>query len=125
MTTPRMRAMTVIAIHWSRDRPLLLTVNSLMRKARMEYGTSRLLDRGICPRKSRPWNGFRSGRRAFDTTRITAPDRRRTAGGAANPALARRVLRVRIHDSRGAVAQLVRVPDCRSGGCGFEPRRPR
>src|SRR5262245_18132095 len=25
----------------------------------------------------------------------------------------------------GAVAQLVRVPDCRSGGCGFEPRRPR
>jgi hypothetical protein len=26
---------------------------------------------------------------------------------------------------RGAVAQLVRVPDCRSGGCGFEPRRPR
>src|SRR5688500_14697513 len=27
--------------------------------------------------------------------------------------------------SIGAVAQLVRVPDCRSGGCGFEPRRPR
>ena len=26
---------------------------------------------------------------------------------------------------RGAVAQLVRVPDCRSGGCGFESRRPR
>ncbi len=26
---------------------------------------------------------------------------------------------------RGVVAQLVRVPDCRSGGCGFEPRRPR
>jgi hypothetical protein len=25
----------------------------------------------------------------------------------------------------GAVAQLVRVPDCRSGGCGFEPRRRR
>src|SRR5262249_61877574 len=25
----------------------------------------------------------------------------------------------------GGVAQLVRVPDCRSGGCGFEPRRPR
>ena len=25
----------------------------------------------------------------------------------------------------GAVAQLVRAPDCRSGGCGFEPRRPR
>ena len=25
----------------------------------------------------------------------------------------------------GAVAQLVRVPDCRSGGCGFESRRPR
>ena len=23
---------------------------------------------------------------------------------------------------RGAVAQLVRVPDCRSGGCGFESR---
>ena len=23
------------------------------------------------------------------------------------------------------VAQLVRVPDCRSGGCGFESRRPR
>ena len=27
--------------------------------------------------------------------------------------------------STGGVAQLVRVPDCRSGGCGFEPRRPR
>ena len=25
----------------------------------------------------------------------------------------------------GGVAQLVRVPDCRSGGCGFESRRPR
>ncbi len=25
----------------------------------------------------------------------------------------------------GGVAQLVRVPDCRSGGCGLEPRRPR
>ena len=25
----------------------------------------------------------------------------------------------------GDVAQLVRVPDCRSGGCGFESRRPR
>ena len=28
-------------------------------------------------------------------------------------------------EQRGVVAQLVRVPDCRSGGCGFEPRRPR
>ena len=27
--------------------------------------------------------------------------------------------------ARGAVAQLARVPDCRSGGCGFESRRPR
>ena len=26
---------------------------------------------------------------------------------------------------QGAVAQLVRVPDCRSGCCGFESRRPR
>jgi hypothetical protein len=25
----------------------------------------------------------------------------------------------------GDVAQLVRVPDCRSGGCGFDSRRPR
>ena len=25
----------------------------------------------------------------------------------------------------GGVAQLVRVPDCRSGGCEFESRRPR
>ena len=25
----------------------------------------------------------------------------------------------------GVVAQLVRVPDCRSGGCGFESRRRR
>src|SRR3954470_235172 len=25
----------------------------------------------------------------------------------------------------GRVAQLVRVPDCRSGGCGFESRRAR
>src|SRR5262249_34579048 len=25
----------------------------------------------------------------------------------------------------GGGAQLVRVPDCRSGGCGFESRRPR
>ncbi len=25
----------------------------------------------------------------------------------------------------GVVAQLVRAPDCRSGGCGFEPRPPR
>ena len=25
----------------------------------------------------------------------------------------------------GVVAQLVRVPDCRSGGCGFESRQPR
>ena len=28
-------------------------------------------------------------------------------------------------DPQGDVAQLVRVPDCRSGGCGFESRRPR
>src|SRR5262245_57337522 len=28
-------------------------------------------------------------------------------------------------DATGGVAQLVRVPDCRSGGCGFESRRPR
>ena len=28
-------------------------------------------------------------------------------------------------ESFGGVAQLVRVPDCRSGGCGFEPRRAR
>ncbi len=27
--------------------------------------------------------------------------------------------------SVGAVAQLVRALDCRSRGCGFEPRRPR
>jgi hypothetical protein len=27
--------------------------------------------------------------------------------------------------NEGGVAQLVRVPDCRSGGCGFEPRRSR
>ena len=27
--------------------------------------------------------------------------------------------------ANGDVAQLVRVPDCRSGGCGFESRRPR
>lgn len=27
--------------------------------------------------------------------------------------------------SQGAVAQLVRVPDCRSGGCRFDPGRPR
>jgi hypothetical protein len=34
--------------------------------------------------------------------------------------------RKRAGDQRdGGVAQLVRVPDCRSGGCGFEPRRPR
>ncbi len=25
----------------------------------------------------------------------------------------------------GDVAQLVSAPDCRSGSCGFEPRRPR
>ncbi len=31
----------------------------------------------------------------------------------------------RCERSSGAVAQLVRVPDCRSGGCGFESRRPR
>ena len=30
-----------------------------------------------------------------------------------------------IHANFGDVAQLVRVPDCRSGGCGFESRRPR
>ena len=30
-----------------------------------------------------------------------------------------------IRTTRGAVAQLVRVPDCRSGGCGFKSRRPR
>ncbi len=29
------------------------------------------------------------------------------------------------HPPLGAVAQLVRVPDCRSGGCGFESRPPR
>ena len=29
------------------------------------------------------------------------------------------------HADFGDVAQLVRVPDCRSGGCGFESRRPR
>ena len=36
--------------------------------------------------------------------------------------LARRVSGFGTH---GAVAQLVRAPDCRSGGCGFEPRRRR
>lgn len=30
-----------------------------------------------------------------------------------------------VHACFGDVAQLVRVPDCRSGGCGFESRRPR
>src|SRR5262249_28748856 len=30
-----------------------------------------------------------------------------------------------IPSDAGDVAQLVRVPDCRSGGCGFESRRPR
>ena len=29
------------------------------------------------------------------------------------------------HKQFGPVAQLVRVPDCRSGGCGFESRRGR
>lgn len=33
--------------------------------------------------------------------------------------------RVRGDPVFGAVAQLVRVPDCRSGGCGFESRPPR
>jgi hypothetical protein len=28
-------------------------------------------------------------------------------------------------DDDGIVAQLVRAPDCRSGGCGFETRRSR
>src|SRR5690606_30885310 len=31
----------------------------------------------------------------------------------------------RHRETIGAVAQLVRVPDCRSGGCGFESRPPR
>src|ERR1044072_1915606 len=35
----------------------------------------------------------------------------------------RYALQIRV--STGGVAQLVSVPDCRSGGCGFEPRRPR
>lgn len=33
--------------------------------------------------------------------------------------------RTRLTPRVGAVAQLVRAPDCRSGGYGFEPRRPR
>ncbi len=33
--------------------------------------------------------------------------------------------RMRVTPCVGAVAQLVRAPDCRSGGYGFEPRRPR
>ena len=37
----------------------------------------------------------------------------------------RATLKFNIPNQFGGVAQLVRVPDCRSGGCGFEPRRPR
>ena len=32
---------------------------------------------------------------------------------------------VLLADPYGAVAQLVRAPDCRSGGCGFDSRRRR
>ena len=39
--------------------------------------------------------------------------------------LAGSVPRYIIQPSDGVVAQLVRAPDCRSGGCGFDPRRPR
>ena len=51
--------------------------------------------------------------------------RRSRLGSENRLAKARLLASIRGPQWRGDVAQLVRVPDCRSGGCGFDPRRPR
>src|SRR5262249_12480625 len=53
---------------------------------------------------------------------LRAPVKCGVAGG---PPAVTFLTQVPVGLEEGDVAQLVRVPDCRSGGCGFESRRPR
>ena len=48
-----------------------------------------------------------------------------TAGGKTISEGSQKGRKLKASKNIGGVAQLVRVPDCRSGGCGFESRRPR
>lgn len=58
-------------------------------------------------------------------TRASAAPRRAPAGEGSCCLQVGGVWLVSLPPTHGDVAQLVRVPDCRSGGCGFDSRRPR
>lgn len=72
--------------------------------------------RGIGPR-ARSVTGRRELRQREQSGRLDTERRPPTFATARGESCGRR--------QSGAVAQLVRVPDCRSGGCGFKSRRPR
>ena len=74
----------------------------------------------ISPNQAEPGEG------SIGITQSADPRLDTTGASATFPHPARiRVPGKRSESPSGAVAQLVRVPDCRSGGCGFESRPPR